>query len=538
MSDDSTDSYRMDVHLGKILWRLANTYPTLLLTVVECVQNAIDADATQVLVAIDQQANRVIVADNGNGVDEQKFGAALRSIGDSRKRKGSLGQFGIGLISPLNKCGKYLFISREGTDKPNEWLFEGEKIKAQSSVDIPRRTLANLPAIPAPFRSTSRRIGATWNSMALMEDTTQDRTIRTVDLDELEHQILIKLSIGMRRKGTIVHVVINDEKGAVSNRTITPMEYRGQPLEEVVYDDVDCGKIVFRLYRASLTGEGRKGEVSVMAMHDSYPISWQEYRTQAMGAGFLEHFPEAFATLGSGYFEGVVLLEKVSLDPRRTRFVMSDALRASYYAVASWFEEHGSKHYEDEKEQRRETRYRELGEKSLNHLLEVLGADPRLSAILEDLTGAAPKAKPKEENGSTRAPNKRRRTTAEPTPREPKEPSKEPSSRRARATLRFGYEQIHGYANVWTFDWDTTTIVFNTLHPIWVMLDENADGSRNSRHDKQIIHLQLYVGLEVLQLLADCLDSPDEFDERRYEIDKRIKPYALTVIQPMPMRTR
>ncbi len=522
---------RIEVHLGKVLHKLANTYPTLLLTVVEAAQNAIDADATKVLIAIDQQASRVVVVDDGKGVTVEKFGLALSSVGDSIKRKGSLGQFGLGLISPLDKCESYVFMSRpDGQTVANRWQFDGASIKTQREVDIPHRDIDALPVVPTPFRSADRRLNTRWNTMVLLDGITQDRTIRTVLLDDLEHQIRVKLSNGMRRKGTTVHVVINDDKGQVASRDILPMEYTGEPLEEVVYHDADCGEVRFRLYRAPKTREGRRGEVVVMRTDDLYPISWREFRTQAMGSKYLTEFLEAFAVLGSGYFEGVVTMQNVVLDPQRTKFVMNDALLTGYMVIDRWFRDHGRKHYETEQEQRREERYKELGERSLGHLLDRIGNDPQLSSVLEELF-ASPERKSKaerEQQPTGKSSTRRRRTIAE---AKPKPASDDPDTRRAPAILRFAYEAIPGFAHLWQYDWDAATIVFNIMHPIWVMLDE-TDGKRTTRHDKQIMHLQLFVGLEIIMMLADAGDR-DEFEDARNELDKRVRPYARTIIEPM-----
>ena len=84
---------------------------------------------------------------------------------------------------------------------------------------------------------------------------------------------------------------------------------------------------------------------------------------------------------------------------------------------------------------------------------------------------------------------------------------------------------------MWQYDWDAATIVFNIMHPIWVMLDE-TDGKRTTLHDKQIMHLQLFVGLEIIMMLADAGDR-DEFEDARNELDKRVRPYARTIIEPM-----
>jgi hypothetical protein len=532
-----TGTHRVSIHLGKVLFKLANTYPTLLLAVVEAAQNAIDADATQVLIAIDQQGSRVTVADNGTGVTVEKFGMALMSVGDSVKRKGSLGQFGIGLISPLNKCREFVFTSMPaGSSLANEWTFVGEDIlKQRADIDIPRRAVPSIPAIPQPFKSTSRRLKTAWNSVVLMNGITQDRTIRTVLMDELEHHLRNKLSQGMRQKGTAIHVVINDENGVITNRDILPMEFTGEALPVVEYVDADCGLVVFKLYRAPKTRSGRKGEVVVMKLDDKYSFSWKEYRVQAMGSGFLAEFKEAFAVLESGYFEGIIYLENVTLAPERTKFNLDDALRTSYFVIDRWYREHGQQHYEEEQEARREERYKELGQKSLDRLYEKLAHDALLHSVLEELLGNLSKPEPRERSKTT-TPLKKRRAVAEPslakkhrtTGDKPK-----PTPEQAPTTLRFAYEQLPGSTNLWEFDTSAATVVFNILHPVWVSLDDAAEGKRTSRHDKQITHLQTWVGFQVIMLLANHSD-PDDFESNRHSIDEQVRPYASLFIEPEP----
>ncbi len=77
---------------------------------------------------------------------------------------------------------------------------------------------------------------------------------------------------------------------------------------------------------------------------------------------------------------------------------------------------------------------------------------------------------------------------------------------------------------LWEFDHETVTVVFNIRHPVWVALDE-TNGRHNARHDKQIMHLQTYIGFQVVMLLAQHY-SHDEFEANREAIDQQVKPYA------------
>src|SRR3989344_3717360 len=109
---------------GRALLHLAGMYPTLLEVILELVQNALDKDvnATRIWIAINYQTRYLSVRDNGAGSSINRFNLALASVAEpGRKGEGSLGQFGIGLISPLGKCNRFTFIS---CPTPHKSLFQ------------------------------------------------------------------------------------------------------------------------------------------------------------------------------------------------------------------------------------------------------------------------------------------------------------------------------------------------------------------------------------------------------------------------------
>lgn len=528
-------------HMGSVLWRFATDYyDTLMLTIIEAIQNSIDADATSVLVGIDLQESRVVIADNGTGIETELFRGALQSIARTVKRSDSdrMGRFGLGLISPLNKCERFTITSQprnleNGRPVINRWTFVGKDIREQhDKVGVDYQEVRTMPGIPTPFRSRARQVGTTWSTIVQLEEVTADKAIRTVNLDEFEAQIRIKLSSGMRRAGTTVHIVLNDEKGTMSGRQVNPLEYNGEPLPVVEMVGDDCGAIRFELYRANKTGGQRRGQVVVMQTGDNYPVLWKEFRMQAMGSGYLREFPDAFNVLGSGHFEGVIHIEKAELGPDRKKFVLSEAVIDSYMYIALWFEEHGKNYYEIEQEAQRDERYQRLGQQSLDQLIRQLNNDPQLSMVLSELLGPGmSQLKPRQpsggDSGSARKP---RRTVVKPSAPPQSRPSKpgDQPDKPAPTSLSFAYEQRPTWDHLWEYDHGTATIVFNTLHPVWVRLDE-TNGKHAARHDKQIIHLQLWLGLEVIIMLSEH-SEPESFELARERLDKRVKPYASLLI--------
>lgn len=338
-----TSRKRLTLHVGEALMRLANEYPTLTLTVVETIQNAIDASAQTVFVGIDAAHHLVITLDDGEGVTEEKFQEALDSVCRGVKKPGSLGRFGLGLISPLNKCQQFVFASqpnipgREKRGKANVWTFIGDEIKVQHhDADVPYSEQDRLPEIPDQFLKLSTERPAAWRTMVRIEGVIHDRVIGEVDLDDLEHLVRSKLEIGMRAKGTTVHLAVVGAGGELlDKRDIDPEDYTGEPLEVVSHSGEKCGTVTFELYRARKTGGQRRGQVRIMRTGDNSPVTWREFYTQAMGSKKLQHVKEPFDALGSGYFEGMIYAEDIELDSARTKFRLGEALDGLYVAICA-----------------------------------------------------------------------------------------------------------------------------------------------------------------------------------------------------------
>ena len=83
---------------------VAKSYPYLLDVILETIQNAIDSGATRIAIAVDQKKRSVDIVDNGVGATKSKFEEALQSVCQTMKMRDKLGQFGIGLISPLGSA--------------------------------------------------------------------------------------------------------------------------------------------------------------------------------------------------------------------------------------------------------------------------------------------------------------------------------------------------------------------------------------------------------------------------------------------------
>jgi hypothetical protein len=380
----------IEFHRGETLMRLANYYPSLLLTLVEGVQNAIDAGCDRVMLCIDLQSasRQVIIVDNGDGVTKERFELALSSVGFSIKQKGSLGKFGLGLISPLNKCSSFTFTSAEADSlSALRWKFVQAEIRKQcEQLIIPCNPIPGLPVLVSKFRPyATDEFDQSWRTMVHMRGVTKDKVTSLVDLDELESQIHTKLGPAMRANKVAVRVVLFDDKGKVDQRDITPMSYTGEPLDVMNYDHEDTGRVEFELYRAPKRGGKRTGKVSIMASSDSYPITMREFASQAWGRRAADLLKDSFKVLESGYFEGVIRCQNIVLAPERTKFELSDALDTLYLVIAQWYDEVGLGHYQIEEEQSRDSRYQAIAIKSGQRLRDELLSRPEYSRLWDGL---------------------------------------------------------------------------------------------------------------------------------------------------------
>lgn len=533
------DSDLLSIHHGEALRHYANTYPTLPLTIVETVQNAIDAGAHHVFIGINPnpQGREVVVLDDGNGVTQADFRKALMSVGKSVKRRGSLGRFGRGLISPLDKCGTYVFASMSiKADYANIWTFRLEDIVRQArDIKVPCVQEAKLPRIPRRFSKQASALNCRWRTMTHLREVTEDKVVNATDIDELQGLIRAKLGIAMRRSDTTVHIVVNDGLGNPQYGTIKPDDFQGQPLGVVEFDGGECGKVVFELFRAHKSGGKHRGEVFVMELDDDYPVTMREVQTQAMGLRWLDAVKDAFDVLGSGYFEGTIRVEKITLSPERNKFDPNDPLFAMYLAIDWWYQNYGKAYFEDESEARRDERYRELGQRSLAKLLGEL--DEGITQKLANLFPAEAEAEEALERkarglspagGSASSTRTRRQPTIARLPkseREEQEGQGQTKGNSRKGSLKFAYEMMEGSSYLWVFDPNTGVLTFNIRHPVWVKLDE-THGKHTAKHDKQIMHLQEWLALKLVLLLVRHGSFDFEFDVERVAIDLEAPHYV------------
>jgi hypothetical protein len=538
---------------------LANKYNTLLLTLVEMVQNAIDASATRVFIGIDADTRQVIVIDNGNGVDRAMFDEALASVAETKKTKTQIGRFGIGMISPLNKCNKFVFISQSITEShPVKWTFEARTVQRQKEqVHIPCVNLSSMPLAPVTFADQVKEIEeGKWRTMVHMIGLSTDRTVTKIDLDHVEEQIRTKLGHYMRKQGVEVRVMLV-ENGYYEVRDIKPRNFTGEPLGTIVYDGDEAGTVEIELYRARKVNGKRRGEVSVSEMDVIYPVTWKDFLNQARGGGW-STMSDAFEVLGSGYFEGTIRAKGISLTPERTRFEYNDAIVALYAVLDQWYNEVGKSHFETEKDLLRDERYYQIGlavMSSMREMLRLPEFEGLVQGIQEHLNighigeghGNGRRRVGDDKQPSTRvgqggAGRKRASGNGQSGGRSPDGKTRDgdvpfgvigKGKRRTEVKddslgLWIEVTDFEYSTRLWEFDRKRGLLSFNSSNVLWADLDGEYSKRRTTKNDRMLEHLQKWVILKVLVLLTL---PEEEFEAARELVDRETKAYVHAFIK-------
>lgn len=517
---------------GRALLHLAGMYPTLQEVVLELVQNALDKDvnATRIWITINYKNRYLAVRDNGAGSSVERFIAALSSVAEpGRKGEGSLGQFGIGLISPLGKCERFKFTSCPAPHKVlyHEWTFDTERIINQKeNLSIPSQPRNDFVFEDKMPGKTTRE----WRSEMALMNFTADNFISRVPIDTLIGGIQDRYATVMRRNKVKISVRITQPDGKEERRDdVTAAEFRGRKLAEQELVDANMGKVLFRMFISPKTKKGRKGRVLMGVMGNDFRFEFQYFARSA--AELIRE--EVVTALASGLFEGEILAEKARLHPSRKTFEKDDFYIGLCVAIEEWFDKYGKHHMEEARQSRQEERFQELGLRSMK-VLEHLLTDPVHTPLMDVIKSFArgtvgighadvPTSKvfgQQEEKTLSAAGNPGNPQQGdEENPPRVRKPSQEhrpshtpltvtgPKGERRKVVrghsmgLGFSYDGMEGSPDLWKLDTQIGVLHFNIRHPLWIACDEKSDLA--------LMKLQEYVAIQALTLQIMPANSRD-----------------------------
>lgn len=526
---------KLGFHEGNILELAANKYPSLREAVLEAIQNSIDAESAKINVNINQEKRTIFIHDNGKGASIDFFNSAISCIGDSKKEKGKLGQFGLGVVSAFNKCKVFTFSSRpaDGANGLMQWTFETDKIKNVKT------------GLTIPIKSRSLAQDQWWNSELMIADYTTDQMRAKIDMNVLCEQITDRYNEHMKKHRTVVQVKLTSPTGQLEEKILRPIAYTGGPIPMKTYKGDLAGETAFQLYVAKTKTEGRRtvraGRVKVVDS-TGYGIALS---SKAL-SGLLSE--QNVNLLTSGLFEGEIRFsDKVRVEASRRFFEETEPLMEACHHIEQWILNIGQTYITKMEDEATTERYNRLGEASLKVVRSLLKHRADLASIVKSFDYGSVGKEHADTDGEKdgKVPAKSIDGTGKRTGTRcggggPK--SEEPKERKDHQPMAVGGVQKGGQnrtfirdnsyglilqhgtvqnSNLWHLDEVTGVLTINIMHPTWEACDSTVDRSASAR-DKMICDLQERIILHALHLLK----LKKELGEDGAEITPIVEIYA------------
>ncbi|HVI69387.1 MAG TPA: ATP-binding protein [Magnetospirillaceae bacterium] len=530
-------------------------------------QNAIDAEAKQILVFVDQQQRTVFMLDNGKGVVEDKFNKGIRTVGQTMKSKSKLGRYGIGAISPFNKCEVFYFISKGDQRGYVCWPFEAAKIrKATTSLKVQPVLLKEPPPMPTLLDTAIDDYLPTgkWQTMLIMERVTEDKAIGLINMDEFEEKILGALGPRMQQLGVTCRIVVIREDGKTDERDIKPRSYAGTPLGTFELEGNLCGNVTLELYRTPLLPgrKTREGSIGVSEAEVIYPVPWANVRQQALMSAWVKEYKADLMPMidafSRGIVEGLVLVDNITLHPERNKFVFGDHMVDLLTVLAAWYDTDGHELFQEEELEERDQHQRRLVMEVLGDVGEWANAGGEWRNMLDEIRttitfgrvgeGHTDFAGGELENKLTTRSGKggagKQRNPSEPKERGPARGPRGANQETPTGVMGAGRRRSKVRDNstglwidvvdftlgtqLFSFDRETGELLFNSGNELWSELYGARERRRTAKNDRWIKQLMKWV---IIEVFAHLSMPPEQFDAVCELLNKRAPIFADALIK-------
>ena len=512
--------YKVDVHVGASILRAANEYEKVHKVILEAIQNAIDANASNIYVSINHKKRFISIRDDGDGVDEETFGQAINNIGMSIKGVGSLGKWGIGLIAPLGKCESFTFTSQKknafgGTPNPYyRWTFVTADI--EKSVDALELYADKVDLNFSRSLKAKTKNSVSWRTSLEIHNFTKDSKISKLNVHDLAEEAASSFRDKMLGSSSEQQPVIyfREERadGSVYHEKAEAQLFQGDALDEFELRD-ESGYAKFEIYLSNRKGTEFVGNgVGIHEGSDPFAVPVSNF-IKAVG----DELPSEVATaLKSGVFEGKIMCNHIELEAKRTHFKENDGLTAFILKLIEWYEAVGQDYYESNSESLESERFRKNAAETLDTLEKLLNEPEmrRYASILEKfmkpsgIGGAVhdPAGDDVEHSGGTeRNPNPKPRPPGGSGGGKPGGGSRHGDGNKPAIVTKVGltFADTNEGSAPWYLEMETATIYINVAHHFYSMLYD----LRNA--DKAVREYQKQIFFHVLAILEH-----EDLDER------------------------
>lgn len=377
--------------MGAMLMMVADTYPQLHDFLLEIIQNSIDESPKHINVKIDFKRRAVTVTDDGNGASRARFDKALQQIGQTMKTDDKLGRFGRGLIAPLGKCESFTFtscpIDEQHVGGYRRWTFITEDICNQADVEVPCESLPDFRfTTKLPRKHNNGTSWVAWRTMVSVKKITKDRFVSRFNFDEFLQDVADRFGIAIKKSGIQIEITFINSENVVSIQKVKPIDFNGDKLDCPDIYKSDSGRVVFNLFVALRTANGRKGVVKFGELGDDFRLTGQQIAMSIRSsdaAGLIDN--DVINALNSGIFEGEILAENIRLSPSRKSFERNDAFLDFLDALSEWYDTVGKGYIDNAKDERKDNRYRLLLARSLKVVEAMIKRKDSLKPIFENM---------------------------------------------------------------------------------------------------------------------------------------------------------
>lgn len=549
----------LSFHEGRAFEQIAGHYPTLMACILEGVQNAIDEGASRIQVTVDPDRRTYDILDNGNGTTRDRFDTAIAEVCNSQKRRGKYGQFGIGLVAPLDLCETFTFTScAKGAprDEYFEWRFNcAEIIATQKGISIPCRRIREFEFVPQGKQLQH----VWWRSRLRVINYTTDAELSKLNVDYLCEEIHNRYYVRIAKRGinvTVVQVGSGNRKKIVK-RVSTESLISGTKLKTV---SIRKGLVTatFDLVIPDDPGLKKKKPPLMLGVEgDPYRFSFSDFTRIARGEGLVPS--EVLDGMNKGLIAGNITATGVELAPHRNNFVRgTDAYLSFCEALEEWYHEHGAQHLNVEKRRRRAERYQRLGIRTMVNLQEAISTNTRLASIVDGIRlgtigaghsrpdpdrvigksertsmttrgGAGKKRPPYNRDSSV----KRSKPEREYTGHKPGSVFGPDGNSRMvvegnSVGVHFEYRTFETEFRLWFFNPESGVLSFNIRHPSWNECESS---------DWKLMRLQEHIALNAL-LIEEFREQSPIYEQQREIFDDSLNLFVLMLGWSVPGRRK
>lgn len=551
-----TSTVKMGIHVGRALKFITDNYPTLNKVILELVQNSLDSDAKNICIAINYRNDSLKVRDNGSGISIQKFSEAVRSVCNSSKKAGKLGQFGIGLLSPLGKCEEFIITSAPQGPNPKyrSWYFNSKEILR--SEDLPEIAYKDCPEIVYSRNLNihlPNKRPVDWYTEVAVNNFTKDSSINAIAVDDLRSLILAHFSEAMKKLDTVVTVRIMSKEKEKTDLTFKAADFKGEKLNKVIYGSEENGQTSFEMYVSPKTKKGRQGQILVGVKGNDFRIPFSVFIKSIRDMINVE----AYHILTSGTFEGAIISDQCTLHQNRKEFENNEKLLYFCIHINDWVASHGQKQISGMKDAEKDVWLQAVGSLALRNLEEKIKTEmPHLLSVVKAFKNGTigsghngfDKTRKPQDFSSTDwkdvLKNAGQEKVKDVTPKPHTEPKTDhpehtpfivagPKGQKRRVVrghstgIQFVYEELPGNENHWEFNKDSGMLVFNTRSDVWDRMEQA--GERN------LILYQEYVAIKALEMqLVPPPQRPTVFEF----LQKELKTAAIFIVSTSALQPR